>query len=270
MKSNISDMMEHLECIPIELGVAEGVSAEHIREKTMQKVHTASARRHGGRRLSRLVILAAALVLMLSVTAGAALNWNGFSFTGGMSRSAKRALLDEVQSLTAGAEIDQDGTVHYYDKDGDEVLTLSSWEAAQYERERIAAAEQKVKDSTSLVDLSTMPLMSASATEIAVGKNGTVEDFALGSGSLLLFHPEGQDGYELKAGDTVTITADADRDCHVEFGCFRDGTYVTGESVQAQEQKWTYTVQEDGMYCFYMEYYSSDAGLFTGCTVTVE
>ena len=56
MKSNISDMMEHLECIPIELGVAEGVSAEHIREKTMQKVHTASARRHGGRRLSRLVI----------------------------------------------------------------------------------------------------------------------------------------------------------------------------------------------------------------------
>ena len=263
--------MDHMEYIPVEMDAADGVSVGRIRAITMQKVHSnVSGRRGGKKRLTKFILLAAALVLVLSATAGAVLSWNGFSFTDGMSWAQKRALLDKVQSLTCGASIDPDGTVHYYDQDGNEVLTLSRREAAKYERERLAEAEQAVRDSTELVDLSTMPLLPAKAVEVAVGADGVVEEFALSSGSLLLFHPEGQDGYALRAGDTVTISAGANDECLVQIGCFRNSTYLTGETRKTQEHQWTYTVPEDGTYCFYLEYYSSDASLFGGCTITVK
>lgn len=215
------------------------------------------------------MIAAVLAVVFCATAAAAALRWSGFAFTGGMSEEEKAAILFEAEQGTVDAKEAPDGTVTYFDAEGNAILALSPEEAAAYERERAAQADEAVCASTGLVDLSTMPLLPNGVTEVAVGGDGSVADFALGNGHAVLLHPEGNEGFTLKAGDEVTVTLTAGDECILEFGRFRDGVYDGAETEKAREHSFTFPVEEDGVYCFYVEYFSAAASNFTDCSLTI-
>lgn len=271
MKIRISDMMDPWTDLPVPIQEEGNASAERIKEVTMRKIQE-TRKTPAVRRPSRAGLLAAALAAALCVSAGAAavLHWNGFARTGGMTDAEIAALLEEVQGLTASEYADADGTVHYQDGNGKELFTLSAQDAARYEREKEERARQSVLASTDLADLSTMEMLPASVAELTVDAAGAVPDFALGCGSMVLLHPEGAEGFSWSAGQSVTLRLTADRDCRLQFGLFRDGSFLGGESVIAQEQAYTFSIPEDGCYLVSVQYFSSDAGAFQAVHLTEE
>lgn len=272
MEMKISDMMDHIQdgCVPIQ--IREIASCENIKEAAMEKLHQRAKTKKRPLKASRLLLIAALIVLALSVTVSAAVKRHAseFTLTGGMSDAEIKEMIDDASRGTWTVQ-ETDGTMHYYDSDGNETMVLSKEEAEAYERARQARREQSVKESTTLVDLSTMPLMPNEATELSSGADGRFADFAISNGALVLLHPEGKDTYELKAGDTVTITLDdANEECYLEFGCFKDGAYLTAETVRAQELGYTFNIQADGQYCFYVENYSVSMHAFQNCAIVTE
>ena len=110
------------------------------------------------RLFSLLTAFVLAAALCISVGAAAICKWGGFALTGSMSEGEKMALLEKVAALPGGVEVrDEDGTVHYLDETGKEVLVLSAQEAAKHEQELLRAQEQTVRESTALVDADTLP-----------------------------------------------------------------------------------------------------------------
>ena len=263
-------MMDHIrdDCVPIQ--IKEIASCENIKEATMKKLHEKPKTKKYSHKASRLVLIAVLVVLALSVTVSAAttIRVGRFTLIGSMSDGEIKALIDDA-SVGAVVVEDSDGTRHYLDKDGNETMVLPKEEAEAYERAKQAQRERSVKESTTLVDLSTMPLLPNEATELSSGTGGRFADFAISNGALVLFHPEGKDAYELGAGDTVTITLDSNDECYLEFGCFRDGTFLEGETVHAQQHSYTFTIEADGQYCFYVEYYSAGMSAFQNCAIVV-
>ena len=100
--------------------------------------------------------------------------------------------------------------------------------------------------------------------------DGEFSDFALGNASMILLHPAGKDGFDLMAGDVVTIKLTANDSCILEFGEFKDGDFVRAEAVTARQHSCTFEIEETGMYCFSVEYCSANASSFTNCIITVE
>lgn len=272
MKLKISDMMDHVEVTPIEIREKDIASVEWIKEATMKKIHGTTTQTHAVKRISKAGMIAAALAVVLCFTAASAavMKWDGFAFTTGMSKAEKTALLEDASRLYAGSIEDKNGYVHYLDENGEEVLVLSAKEAAEYERERQAAKEQAVRESTTLVDASTLPLLPRVITELAVDDKGQFAECALGNGSMILLHPEEKDGFDLEVGDVVTIELTANDKCILEFGWFKDGIFVDGESVNTRQHSYTFVIEEAGLYCFSVRYYSVGASTFTDCTITVE
>lgn len=270
MKMRISDLMDSIEDLPVPVQEQGRFSAENIKRKTLNKIHSSPSKRRFFGRVSRTGLIAAVLAAVFCATAAAAaICWGGFAFTGGMGEEEKDAILWEASQGTVDAEEAADGTVTYFDAEGNAVLTLSPEEAAEYERERSAAADQAVCESTNLVDLSTMPFLPNGVTEVVVGKNGAFADLALGNGHAILLRPEKGDGFLLKAGDQVTLTLTANDICILEFGQFRDGIYDGAETETAREHSYTFSIDENGLYCFYVQYLSAAASNFTTCRLTV-
>ena len=87
---------------------------------------------------------------------------------------------------------------------------------------------------------------------------------------MILLHPAEKNGFNLEVGDSVTIELAANDKCILEFGRFKDGIFVDAETVSAQQHSYTFVIEETGLYCFYVEYYSADASFFTECTITIE
>ena len=261
-------MMDHIQddCVPIQIKTI--ASCENIKEATMKKLHGIERTKKRPFKASRLLLIAALIVLALSVTVSAAttIRAGRFTLTGGMSDGEIKALIDDASKGTWAVQ-ETDGTMHYYDRDGNETLVLSRKDAQAYERARQAQRERTVKESTTLVDLSTMPLLPHEATELASGEDGSFADFAISNGALVLLHPEGQNAYELKAGDTVTITLDSNDECYLEFGCFKDGAFLTAETVHARRHSYTFTIETNGQYCFYVENYSAGMSNFQNCAI---
>lgn len=272
MKIKITDMMDHAENIPVEIREKDVASAERIKEATMKKIHKTSTQTHIARKISVAGIVAAVMAATLSITvvAAAVIKWGGFAFTDGMTTAEKKALIEEVSQLGCSEYEDENGYVHYLDENGEEKLVLSAKEAAKHEREIQEAKEQAVRESTALVDVSTMPLTPNIITELAVDENGQFAECALGNGSMILLHPAEQKGFDLEAGDVVTIELAANDKCILEFGRFKDGVFVDAETVSAQKHSYTFVIEEAGLYCFYVEYYSAGASLFTDCVITIE
>ena len=237
----------------------------------MKKIHKTSSQTHVVRKISKAGIVAAVMVAALSITvvAAAVIKWGGFAFTSGMTNAEKNALIEEVSRLVCTEYEDKNGYVHYLDENGEEVLVLSAKEAATYEREMQEAKEQVVCESTTLVDASTMPLIPRTITELAVDKNGQFAECALGNGSMILLHPAEKNGFDLEAGDVVTVELVANDKCILEFGQFKDGVFIDAETASAQQHSYTFVIEEAGSYCFYVEYYSASASVFTDCTVTI-
>ena len=263
-------MMDHIrdDCVPIQ--IREIASCENIKEATMKKLHEKPKTTKRPRIASRVLLIAALVVLALSVTVSAAttLRSGRFTIIDNMSDGEVKALIDDASRGTWAVQ-EIDGTMHYYDSDGNETMVLSREDAQVYERARQAQREQSVKESTTLVDLSTMPLLPNEVTELASEEDGRFPDFAISNGSLVLLHPEGKDAYELKAGDTVTISLDSGDECYLEFGSFKDGAFSGGETVHARQHSYTFTMEEDGQYCFYVEYYSVGMSAFRNCVIAV-
>lgn len=272
MKIKISDMMDHVENVPVEIREKEIASAERIKTVTMKKIHNTSAQTHVVRKIAKAGIAAAVMVAALSITVAAAavIKWGGFAFTDGMSEAEKNAFIRDASMLYSQEYEDENGNVHYLDENGEEVLVLPAKEAAKYELERKAAKEQAVRESTALVDASTLPFMPHVMTELAVGADGQFAECALGNGSMILLHPTDKDGFDLKAGDVVTIELTSNDQCILEFGQFRDGVFVHAETASAQQHNHTFVIEEDGLYCFFVEYLSAGVSTFTDCTITVE
>lgn len=88
-------------------------------------------------------------------------------------------MLEETSVIHAMEQIDADGTVHYFGEDGREELVLSAEEAAAYQQQQIAAHDRAVCQSTTLVDVSTMPFIPNSVTELAVDADGHLRNLHL-------------------------------------------------------------------------------------------
>ena len=270
MKKKISEMMDYLEGVPVNVQADDDVSVEHIKARIREKMHAAPARRRA-RRFPRMAVIAAILVLSLlgTGTAFAYVKWGGFALTDGMSKAQKRALLADNRAY-AEALVSADGTVHYLDAQGNEVLVLSAEEAARYEREKKAAREQAVQESTELLDVYTTTLVPSSVTELTTDVQGAFADFMLGNGHMVLLHPEGEEGYALQKGDVVTLSLTANDECILEFGMVRDGKAMEITSDRAKEHAQAFTAPEDGSYCFYVMYYSADKSAFTDGRLTID
>ncbi|MCM1543058.1 MAG: hypothetical protein NC121_17610 [Blautia sp.] len=279
MEIKISDMMDQMEFGEIDLQERGTFSSQRIGEKTLEMIRNASmdlvvtGKRSGMRRIPRAGIAIAALVCCFSITAaaGVIIKWNGFTYTDGLNRQEKAALLKEAGTVYAGMMVDErDGSVHYLDKDGNEIMVLSADKAAEYEAARKDAAEQAVIESTSLINVSTMPLIPPSITEIETAEDGQFADFMLGNGHMILLHPAGETGYRLERGDTVTIMLDADHECYLEFGVYLNGDFTGQELSEMGQHCCQFTAAEDGLYQFSVTYGSAGAGMFIDCSITVE
>lgn len=100
MGLKISDMMDHVENIQIEIGEKNVASVERIKEKTMKKVHDAKANLPTAGKFSRMGVIAAVMAAILCVSAAAAavVKWGGFALTGSMSAAEIEALLNEAET----------------------------------------------------------------------------------------------------------------------------------------------------------------------------
>lgn len=271
MKLRISDLMDHADPFPVELKQKDVVSADRIKAAALQKVRGASTRAPFAGRLSRAGLIAAVLAAALCVTAAAAaVKWSGFAFTGGMSDAEKAALLQSASTMVASELVEPDGTVHYLDENGRETLVLSAEDAAAYEQAKNTAQEQAVLESTARIDAATLSLLPRSITELPVDADGAFAECALGNGCMILLHPEGQDGFSLSPGDSVTIALTANDSCILEFSLFRDGAFVTADTAAAGQHSFTFPIDEPGLYCFGVEYCSAGASTFTDCTLTIQ
>ena len=221
-----------------------------------------------------LLRLAVALivVLALSLTAAAAVavyKGRGFVFTENMSQAEKDELVEEASIVYARKQIDADGTVHYFNSDGSEALVLSAEEDAAYQARLRAEHDRTVCESTTLVDLSTMPVLPNAVTELAVDADGHFAAFGFENAQMVLLYPEASGGFSLQAGDTVTLSFDTETLCSLGFGSFKDGEYAGETTVSADGFLHTFEIEADGEYCFFLENLSAGMCFLSNGAVTV-
>ena len=170
-------------------------------------------------------------------------------------------LLAAVLTLTAAGTV-----IHKWSGFG---WTGGMSEAIAYRKKLIEDRERALCESTALLDISTMPYIPSSVTELPVAPDGSFAEFGFDNAHMVLLYPEGMSGFRLKAGDTVTLSMDANEACGLGFGMFKDGVYVDASRVFAQEQRYTFEIKEDGVYCFFAENLSAGMCTFTDCTAAV-
>lgn len=272
MKIRISNMMDYTECIPLEWQERGNISAYRIKTKTLNKIHELPSTARHVWKIPKAGIVIAVLALCISITAVAATatNWNGFAYTGDLSGREQKALMRDATTAYPSAVVNEcDGSVHYLDKNGKEIMVLSAEEAMEYENARATAKEQAILESTSLVDVSTLPLLPAGITEMETSADGKFTDFMMGNAHMVLLHPCRGDSYQLVAGDVVTITLDANDKCYLEFGVFQDGNFKGAETLLARQHCYTFIASEDGLYNFSVKYCSAGASSFINCIVAI-
>lgn len=222
----------------------------------------------------RIVVLAAVVVLLvvLGMAGYAAAALNGFSLTGGMSKRAVNQMLEEYSPVTHMALVEPDGTVHYLDKQGNEIMVLTAEEAAKYEQEQREAQENAVRSSTALVDVDTLPGVPNSITELQIGPNGSVPDFALGNGHMAILCGADKKGWDLKAGDRLDLTLTSNDDCFLVFYVIRDGVMLSQEydPTRVRSHAFSFAATEPGSYCLGLMYGSVSASNFTNGKLLIQ
>ena len=272
MKINISDMMDHTDCIPVKMQEKEIISTDRIKRETLKKIHSNAPTARLTGKIPKTGIAVALLALCISTTAaaGVVMRWTGFAYTEDLSTAEKETLMKDASTGYAGEMVNElDGSVHYLDENGNEILILSAEEAADYESAKRKADQQAVQESTSLVDVTTLPLFPNGLTEVETDSDGQFADFMLGNGHMILLHPDGADGYRLNAGDIVTIQLEANDKCGLGFDVFQEGSFLSEEVFLAAQHSYTFTAPEDGLYNFSVMYYSVAASIFTNCRIII-
>ena len=61
---------------------------------------------------------------------------DGFALTGGMRKASVDKMLEDYSPAIRMELVEPDGTVHYLDKQGNEIMVLTAEEAAKYEQEQ--------------------------------------------------------------------------------------------------------------------------------------
>ena len=272
MKINISDMMDHTDCIPVKMQEKEIISTDRIKRETLKKIHSNAPTARLTGKIPKTGIAVALLALCISTTAaaGVVMRWTGFAYTEDLSTAEKETLMKDASTGYAGEMVNElDGSVHYLDENGNEILILSAEEAADYELAKRKADQQAVQESTSLVDVTTLPLFPNGLTEVETGSDGQFADFMLGNGYMILLHPDGAGGYRLNAGDVVTIQLEANDECGLGFDVFQEGSFLSEEVFLAAQHSYTFTAPDDGLYNFSVMYYSVAASIFTNCRIII-
>ncbi len=222
----------------------------------------------------RIVVLAAVVVLLvvLGMAGYAAAALNGFSLTGGMSKRAVSQMLEEYSSGTHMALVEPDGTVHYLDKQGNEIMVLTAEEAAKYDREQREAQENAVRSSTALVDVDTLPGIPNSVTELVIDADGSIPDFALGNGHMAILCGADKKGWDLKAGDGLDLTLTSNDDCFLVFYVIRDGVMLSKEydPTRVRSHAFSFAATEPGSYCLGLMYGSVSASNFTNGKLLIQ
>ena len=242
----------------------------HASERTKQEVlnmtsgNTPFQRRSAGRRIA---ILAAAVALMavLGMAAYAVITMDGFALTGDMPKASIDNMLEEYSPVTHMALVEPDGTVHYLDKQGNEIMVLTAEEAAKYEQEQREAQDNAVRSSTALIDVDTLPGVPNSITELVIGADGAVPDFALGNGHMAVLCGADGKGWDLKAGDSLALTLTSNDDCFLVFFVIRDGVMLSEEydPTRMRSHAFSFEAAEPGSYCLGLMYGSASASNFT-------
>lgn len=267
MKLTIYDFFDTFREEASDQSAAQEPSAERIKVLTMAKIDNTKKIHRPMRAITRIAAVIAA-VLMLSAGAYAARNWTGFASTGTMRQEEIQQMMDQIETSGCSEKIDADGTVHYYDGNGTEFMVLSPEEAVRFEKAR--REKQNQDAAQDLLDLRTLTVTPRAVTAVPTGEDATFGDFLLGNGSLVILHEEGETGYDLHAGDVVTITMDASDACIVEFGMALDGTLLEAETIKEQNFEKRFTIPEDGVYCFTLMYYSADCDNFTNGQIQID
>ena len=248
------------------------MSADRIKRETLEKIHSNAPTARFTGKIPKTGIAVALLALCISTTAaaGVVMRWTGFAYTEDLSTAEKETLMEDASTGYAGEMVNElDGSVHYLDENGNEILILSAEEAADYELAKRKADQQAVQESTSLVDVTTLPLFPNGLTEVETGSDGQFADFMLGNGYMILLHPDGADGYRLNAGDVVTIQLEANDECGLGFDVFQEGSFLSEEVFLAAQHSYTFTAPDDGLYNFSVMYYSVAASIFTNCRIII-
>ncbi len=222
----------------------------------------------------RMLVFAAVAVLLivLGAAAYAAITLNGFALTGELSKSTVNKMLEEYSAVSSIALVEPDGTVHYLDEQGNEILVLTAEEAAKYEQEQREAKENAVRSSTALIDFDTLPFVPNSITELEIGTNGGIPDFALGNGHMAILCGADKKGWLLQAGDSFSLTLTSNDECHMGYYVFRDGIMVSKENdaARVQSHAFSFEAAEPGSYCLGLMYGSVSASNFTNGTLSIK
>ena len=276
MNKKISELFDYGDEIVVNDEIGMMFDPAEIKELTMKKIHDAhpsEAAPYTRNPLRRLIgiAVAACLVFALAMTAFAILNkWRGYADTEGLTQAEVENMLRQYTSLISCQLIEPDGTVHYLDDQGNELMELSAEDAAKYDAEIRRAREQAVRESTTLIDVDSIGCIPNGITVVQVSKDGSFHDFALGNGYMVLLCTEGEKPYSLREGDSVTIRLQANDECIMSFAVTLDGKEIERASAKAQDHHFAYVVPKDGEYCFTLMYGSVDASNFTNCSLLLE
>lgn len=274
MKINISDMFDHMQDLAPDINISEtnkfDAASNRIKEKTLKKIHDKNTDRPRTRRLKKpalaAILIAAALALCGS--AYAYIKWTGFAFSGDLS-SAEKESIEAPASKTSSAIVDGDGNVTYFDENGNELMTLTPEEDEEYLNNLREEKEKAVQESTDKVDVKTFEYSPSGITELPTDKAGAFDDFMMGNGNAVIFYPEGADGYELKKGDTVTLSFKTDKAIYIEFGYILDSSAHELATLADKNFSAGMEIPEDGTYCFYIINASSEVNEFTDGNITI-
>ena len=67
----------------------------------------------------------------------------------------------------------------------------------------------------------------------------------------------------------MTVSVEATGPCYVSFGVVLEKEVLNETTVKAQNHQFVYTAEADGIYCFTLGYYSSDADNFTNGSIQI-
>lgn len=276
MNKKISELFDYGDEIVVNDEIGMMFDPAEIKELTMKRIHEdrpAEAAPHTRNRMRRLIgiAVAACLVLALAMTASALINrWSGYADAEGLTQAEIKNMLQQYSSLVSCQLIEPDGTVHYLDNQGNELMVLNAEDAARYDAEIRQAREQAVRESTDLIDIDSFGAIPNGITVVPVSKDGTFHNFMLGNGYMVLLCAEEEKPYRLHEGDTVTIRLRSNDECVMSFAVSQDGKVIDHTAMKAQDHHYSFVVPDDGEYCFLLMYSSVDASSFTDCSLIIE